>query len=129
MRILVVDDEPSHCRSLSMGLRSEGFFVFQANSAREAIRIIDIQPVDVAIVDIMMPGINGLELGRLMKDSYPDIKVILVSAYHISGRQVALTGTGAVAFLPKPYRIERLVTFLHDRNRLCLANGEDPIVL
>jgi DNA-binding NtrC family response regulator len=112
-----------------MGLRSEGFFVFQANSAREAIRIIDIQPVDVAIVDIMMPGINGLELGRLMKDSYPDIKVILVSAYHISGRQVALTGTGAVAFLPKPYRIERLVTFLHDRNRLCLANGEDPIVL
>ena len=129
MRILVVDDEPSHCRSLSMGLRSEGFFVFQANSAREAIRIIDIQPVDVAIVDIMMPGINGLELGRLMKDSYPDIKVILVSAYHISGRQVALTGTGAVAFLPKPYRIERLVTFLHDRDRLRLADGEDPIVL
>ena len=129
MRILVVDDEPSHCRSLSMGLRSEGFFVFQANSAREAIRIIDVQTVDVAIVDIMMPDINGLELGRLIKDSYPDIKVILVSAYHISGRQVALTGTGAVAFLPKPYRIERLVTFLHDPDRLRSANGDDPIVL
>jgi DNA-binding response OmpR family regulator len=129
MRILVVDDEPSHCRSLSMGLRSEGFFVLQANSAREAIRIIDVQPVDVAIVDIMMPGINGLELGRLLRDSYPDIKVILVSAYHISGRQVALTGTGAVAFLPKPYKIERLVTFLHDPSRLRGCSGDEPIVL
>jgi len=129
MRILVVDDEPSHCRSLSMGLRSEGFFVYQANSAKEAIRIIDVQPVDVAIVDIMMPGINGLELGRLLRDSYPDIKVILVSAYHISGRQVALTGTGAVAFLPKPYRIERLVTFLTDRDRLRASNGDDPVVI
>ncbi len=112
-----------------MGLRSEGFFVYQANSAKEAIRIIDVQPVDVAIVDIMMPGINGLELGRLLRDSYPDIKVILVSAYHISGRQVALTGTGAVAFLPKPYRIERLVTFLTDRDRLRASNGDDPVVI
>ena len=127
MRILVVDDEPSQCRSLSMGLRGEGFFVFQANSAKEAIRIIDMQQVDVAILDIMMPGISGLELGRLIRDSYPTIKIILVSAYHISERQVALTGTGAVAFLPKPYRMDRLISFL--TASLPESKPEEPVVL
>jgi len=110
-----------------MGLRGEGFFVFQANSAKEAIRIIDMQEVDVAILDIMMPGISGLELGRLIRDSYPTIKIILVSAYHISERQVALTGTGAVAFLPKPYRMDRLISFLHAS--LPESKPEEPIVL
>lgn len=127
VNILVVDDEPSQCRSLSMGLRSEGFFVYQANSAKEAIGIIDVQPIQVAIVDIMMPGVNGLELSRLIKDSYPGIVIILVSAYHISERQVALTGTGAVAFLPKPYRMERLVNFLNES--LHRTDDAEPVVL
>jgi DNA-binding response OmpR family regulator len=127
MNVIVVDDDPSQCRTLSMGLRSEGFFVFQAHSAREALKIIDTQPIDVAIVDIMMPVVNGLELCRVLKDSYSHIKIILVSAYHISQKQVALTGTGAVAFLPKPYNIDNLVSFLVERLSRC--SGADPMVL
>ncbi|MFH1435686.1 MAG: response regulator [Pseudomonadota bacterium] len=127
MNILVVDDEPSHCRSLSMGLRSEGFLVYQAFNAKEAINVIDVQAVDVALVDLMMPGISGLELCRVIKDSYPHIKVILVSAYHISERQVALSGTGAVAFLPKPYSMDRLISFLQEDLRE--SNGVEPIIL
>ena len=110
-----------------MGLRSEGFFVFQAHSAKEALKIIDAQPIDVALVDIMMPGVNGLELGRVIKDSYSWIKIILVSAYHISERQVTLTGTGAVAFLPKPYKIDKLISFLVEHLPCC--SGSEPTVL
>jgi DNA-binding response OmpR family regulator len=127
MNILVVDDEPSQCRTLSMGLRSEGFFVYQATSAVEAIRIVGMQPIDVAIVDIMMPGTSGFELGRRLRETYPAIKVILVSAHHISERQITRSRTGAVAFLPKPYSLERLVSFLQER--LPESTDTDPEVI
>ncbi len=115
-RILIVDDEQGQRRSLAIALRYEGFDVTEAASSEEAIEVLGSSArFDAALVDVVMPGMNGLELARQVHSRHPRIKIILISAYHLSRRQLVLSGTGAVAFLPKPYRMNRLVSFLRER--------------
>ncbi len=92
-----------------MGLRVEGYDVVEALGGQEALRHFEGVPIDVAIVDLMMPGMNGLELSRVLKQRYPDTQVVLTSAYHLSRRQLELAGIGHAAFLGKPFTSDRLV--------------------
>lgn len=114
-RILIVDDEPHQRRSLSYGLTIEGFEVDQAVDAHEALSKLDTAPYDLAIVDLMMPGFNGLELVRRMRTRYPQVMVVLTSAYHLSEVQLRKIGLDAIAFVPKPYSLEDLSGYLRDR--------------
>jgi CheY-like chemotaxis protein len=114
-RILVVDDEHGQRRSLAIALRFEGFEVTEASSSEEAIALSAERAFDAALVDVVMPGMNGIELARRLHIDHPHTKIVLVSAYHLSSRQLTLSGTGAVAFLPKPYRMASLVSFLRER--------------
>ncbi|MBW2263852.1 MAG: response regulator [Deltaproteobacteria bacterium] len=115
-RILIVDDEHGQRRSLAIALKFEGFDVTEAASSEEAIEVLETtRSFDAALVDVVMPGMNGLELARQVHSDHPRIKIVLISAYHLSRRQLMLSGTGAVAFLPKPYRMSRLVSFLRER--------------
>ena len=67
---------------------------------------------EVAILDLMMPGINGLELARRLRRAVPHVRVVLTSAYHLSERQIARADVGAVGFVPKPYHLDELAEFL-----------------
>jgi DNA-binding response OmpR family regulator len=111
-RILIVDDEENHRKSLSIGLRLEGFSVVDAADGHEALAIVDRDAVDLAIIDLMMPEINGLDLARRIRFHHPQVRLVLTSAYHLSARQIERAGVGATAFLPKPYRLDELVRFL-----------------
>lgn len=111
-RILIVDDEENHRKTLSIGLRLEGFDVSEACDGEGALRCLEAGPVDLAIVDLMMPGINGLDLARRMRFRHPDVRVLLTSAYHLSARQIERADVGAVGFMPKPYQLRELVTYL-----------------
>lgn len=113
--ILIVDDEENHRRSLSIGLRLDGWSVLEAEDGEAALRVLDAHAVDVAIVDLMMPGINGLDLARRLRFRYPATRVVLTSAYHLSERQIERAAVGAVAFLPKPYRLDDLSEFLREK--------------
>lgn len=115
-RILVVDDEENHRRTLAIGLRLDGFEVFEAEDGQTALELLETATVDVAIVDLMMPGLNGLELARKLRFRCADLKVILTSAYHLSERQLERADVGAIGFVPKPYALNELVGFL--RNKL-----------
>lgn len=126
-KILVVDDERGQRRSLAIALRSEGFQVTEAGTSEEAIEHLSNSCFDAALVDVVMPGMNGLELARKVHDDHPGVKVILISAYHLSQRQLLLSRTGAVAFLPKPYRLSKLVSFL--RGRIVAVEPSAPEVL
>lgn len=113
-RVLIVDDEENQRRALSVGLASAGFQVLLASSGTEALEILAAEPgVDVAMIDLMMPGLNGLELARQIRRSFPGVRVVLSSAYHLSARQVERADCGAVGFVPKPYRLAELCSFLH----------------
>jgi len=114
-RILIVDDEPHQRRSLTFGLSLEGFEVDQAVDAQEALAKLDFTGYDLAIVDLMMPGFNGLELVRRMRFRHPNVMVVLTSAYHLSEVQLKKIGLDAIAFVPKPYSLEDLSGYLRDR--------------
>lgn len=113
-RILIVDDDASQCRCMAIGLNVEGFEVVEARSGDEALEALDTGPFDVAVVDLMMPGMNGLELCRVMKQRYPGIGVVLTSAYHLSQRQLDLAGIGHAMFLGKPFTLDRLAKTVRD---------------
>lgn len=114
-RILIVDDEENHRKSLGIGLRLDGWAVLEAEDGESALRVLDVHDVDIAILDLMMPGINGLDLARRIRFRYPAIRVVLTSAYHLSERQIARAGVGAIAFVPKPYRLDELASFLREK--------------
>jgi DNA-binding NtrC family response regulator len=113
-RVLVVDDEENQRQTLSIGLKHEGFEVFTASSSAEAMDALSSNPgIEVAVIDLMMPGINGLDLARQIGRCYPGVRVVLASAYHLSARQFERANCGACAFIPKPYSLPDLCRALH----------------
>ncbi|HWL89292.1 MAG TPA: response regulator [Polyangiaceae bacterium] len=111
-KVLVVDDEVNQGRALALGLKLEGFEVTTALDAEGALASLAQSPADIAIVDLMLPGINGIELSRRLTQLYPKMRVILTSAYHLSERQLVRADCGVVGFVPKPYRLDELAAFL-----------------
>lgn len=111
-RILIVDDQESLRKTLSIALRLDGFDVACAASATDALEALSSRPCDLAIVDLMMPGINGLDLARQLRTLFPNLKVVLTSAYHLSERQLLRAQCGAIGFVPKPFQMSELVAFL-----------------
>lgn len=130
-RVLIVDDEENQRRTLSIGLRLEGFDVVVAGSSQEALRALGAAAasntdasrahsptgIDLALIDLMMPGLNGLELARQMRQLFPSVRVVLSSAYHLSARQVERADCGAIGFVPKPYRLAELCSFLRAKTK------------
>jgi len=114
-RVLIVDDEENQRRTLSIGLKLEGFQVVTAASGEEALRVLGAHAVDIALVDLMIPGMNGLEVARMIRRTYPSVRVVLSSAYHLSARQVERADCGAVGFVPKPYKLSELSSYLRSK--------------
>lgn len=130
-RVLVVDDEENQVRVLAMGLRLEGFDVASAGDATDALAELATRPADIAIIDLMMPGTNGIELARMIRRHHPSTRVILTSAYHLSARQLERADCGAVGFVPKPYMLGELVAFVRaklasNRSSLRLLEAAAP---
>ena len=114
-RVLVVDDEDNQVRVLAIGLRLEGFEVETARSGELALAALAGQSFDLAIVDLMMPTSNGLDLSRKIREAHPHTRVVLTSAYHLSERQLARADCGVVGFVPKPYEMSELAVFLRSK--------------
>lgn len=111
-RVLLVDDQASHTRAVAMGLRVEGFEVETASNAEGALALLATVPFDLAIVDLMMPRTNGIQLARLVRERHPRMCVVLTSAYHLSEPQLLRTDCGAVGFVAKPCDLTELACFL-----------------
>jgi DNA-binding NtrC family response regulator len=115
-RVLVVDDEENQVRVVAMGLRLEGFEVATATCAEEAMAVLDAsEDIQLGLFDLMMPGINGLELSRNVRARWPHIRIVLTSAYHLSERQLARADCGVVGFVPKPFELGELAGFLRSK--------------
>ena len=101
IRVLIADDRLSSSDGLKalLATRSEVDIVGEAADGREAVELVEMRRPDVVIMDVRMPGINGLEATRVIKDRWPEIKVIVLTMYP-SHQTEALTA-GADAFLVK----------------------------
>lgn len=100
--VLVVDDEGANRYSVSKTLQRVGYAVSDAGSGEEALDYIHTQDYDVVLTDIRMPGIDGVELLRRIKEQSPDAIVILMTGYASLGTAVEALRLGAHDYLIKP---------------------------
>jgi CheY-like chemotaxis protein len=102
-RVLVVDDEEIPLRATAALLRLAGFVVETALGGESALELLAHHEFDGAVVDLMMPRMNGLELTRKLHALQPRMRIVLTSSFPLSPRQLERMGLGGqVTFLPKP---------------------------
>ena len=111
--VLVVDDEELTLRTVSRGLREEGFEVFTADSGEDALKIFADEKPDLTLLDIVLPGIDGVEVLRRMKQANPAAIILMMSAYHMVDRAVEAMKAGAYDYLIKPFHLSDLIATLH----------------
>ncbi|MFP4160093.1 MAG: sigma-54-dependent transcriptional regulator [Desulfobacterales bacterium] len=125
-KILIVDDEPDMLRLLARSLAPDlGCRVETAASGKEALHMLDSGHFDLAVVDIKMPEMDGLELLELAKRKWPDLTVIVMTAYGSIDTAVDAMKQGAYDFITKPFDHETLVVRLEkalERSRLISEN-------
>jgi DNA-binding NtrC family response regulator len=111
-RILIVDDDGPQRRSLCLGLSLAGFAAEEVGTGDQALAKMEMEDFDLAIVDLMMPGMSGVELVRRMQFRHPALPVVLTSGYHLGRQQVERVGLNTIAFVPKPFNLDELCQFL-----------------
>src|SRR4051795_445364 len=112
MRVLVVDDEPSVREVLERILKVEGFDVELAADGRQAVQAQAATPADAVLLDVLMPGLDGLEVCRRLRDVGDRTPVLMLTARDGVGDCVAGLEAGADDYLPKPFALEELLARL-----------------
>ncbi len=110
--VLVIDDEEGIRESLKGILEDEGYEVFLAENGEEGLRIFEEQGPDLVMLDIWLPGIDGMEVLRVMRDRKPDIPVVMISGHGTIEIAVKATKIGAYDFLEKPLSLDRVLITL-----------------
>jgi DNA-binding NtrC family response regulator len=108
VRILVVDDEESTTDALKLNLTEEGYTVDAAGTGGQAIELFDQGGHHLAICDLQLPDMDGMEVMRHMKDARPNTEVIVVTAHGTTRMAVEATKAGAFDFVDKPLDFEEL---------------------
>ena len=107
-RILVVDDDASLRRVLQVQLEQEGYAVASAASAQQTLSMLQVQPYDLVISDLKMPGSSGLELLRQIRLQYPEAIVLILTAFGTVETAVEAMKSGAYDYLTKPVHPDEL---------------------
>lgn len=107
-RILVVDDELVVRDSLCIWLCSEGYMTHCVAGACEALEAVEQEPYELAVIDIQMPRMNGMELQGRLRETHPDLAVIIVTAYPSDDTALQASRLGASAYVTKPVDLDEL---------------------
>jgi two-component system nitrogen regulation response regulator NtrX len=118
--VLVVDDEKNIRRTLNLVLEGEGYEVEQAQSGEDALKMFEAHRFDAVMLDVQMPGINGLETLRKIKEAEHDVEVVMMSGHATLADAVEATQLGAFDFLEKPLDRDRVLITL----RNCMARRQ-----
>ncbi len=115
IRILLVDDENSVRTFAQRALRKKGYTVVSANSAENALETLKIdKEFDLLITDMVMPGLNGIELSKLVQEQLPDIKIILASGYSEDILKGEFADIENMSFIPKPFSLSDLTQKVYE---------------
>ena len=109
MRILIIDDEEVLRDVLDAVLRREGFDVVLASSGEEGLSVLDGEEIDLVILDIMLPGISGIDTLRSIRVSNPHLPVIVITAFSTIEGAIEAMKHGAFHYIPKPFKNEEVV--------------------
>jgi len=125
--ILIVDDEPGIRHALRGVLEDEGFSVVAVGSGEEALRAFEERVFSCVLLDVWLPGIDGIDTLERLKTQFPDICVIMISGHAKIETAVRATKLGAFDFIEKPLSLEKtILTIKHamDHQELEIANAE-----
>jgi two-component system nitrogen regulation response regulator NtrX len=112
--ILIADDEPSILQSLSGLLTDEGFEVVTADNGYEALKVIDAEAPDLVILDIWMPGIDGIETLKEIKKANAVLPVIIITGHGNVETAVRATKLGAFDLIEKPLNIDKIIVAINN---------------
>ncbi|MBI5249801.1 MAG: response regulator [Desulfomonile tiedjei] len=130
-RVLLVDDNEDFLDSTKDVLEEEGYQISTASSGIEAIRQFNNNRFDVVVMDIKMPGLNGVETLALMKKHDPHVNVIMCTAYIVENLIREALEEGAYAVLNKPFEMDLLIRTIENARDRChcgyiLVADRDP---
>lgn len=124
-KILVVDDEESMRVTLAAIIEEEGYEVETAASGEQAVELCSRTRFGVVLMDVRMPGIDGVEAFRRIRRHQEGVRVILMSAFSTDQLKEAALDDGAIAFLPKPLDLEKAVDLIRDTTETAILVVED----
>jgi DNA-binding NtrC family response regulator len=107
-RVLIVDDEISICDLLREDLAGRGYECTAANDADEALALLKTDTFDIALLDIRLPGMSGVDLLKRISIDYPETACIMLTAVNDLTTAVETMKAGAVDYLTKPFNLEKL---------------------
>lgn len=113
MKILVVDDDAIVVKSCKRILEAEGFEISAVSSADQALEAIKKYDFDLLLIDVKMPKHDGFFLMREIKKEVPEMPVIIMSGYPTPETIAQVLKSGAVQFVPKPFRPDELIKTVH----------------
>src|SRR5579885_613473 len=120
-RILIVDDDPFICRQLEEFYASQRYLVRCASNATEALRFLGEEDFSLAVVDLKIPGTDGIGLTREIRDRWPDLDVIMITGYASIKGAVEAIKQGASDYITKPFET---ISVLAQNDATVLIYGE-----
>lgn len=114
IKLLIVDDETRFLEAIARRLAKRGFDVATAANGPDAIQLARKEKFDLALVDLKMPGMDGGQVLRTLKEEHRFLEAIILTGHGSLDSAVELTKLGAFGYLPKPYELEKLIQVLKD---------------
>jgi two-component system KDP operon response regulator KdpE len=126
-RVLVVDDEPQIVRALKVVLREADFEAVPAENASQALDLAAVRPPDAAIVDLVLPDGDGVEVTRRLRE-WSEMPILVLSAVGEEEQKVRALEAGADDYITKPFGARELVARLQAALRRTASAAEEPTV-
>ncbi len=123
--IIIVDDDESMCRSLTLIFEKKGYETETAGTGREALEKASERFFNVALLDIKLPDMEGVELLSPLKEMHPDMLVIMVTAYASLETAMRALNEGAYAYITKPLNMDQVLATVREtleKQRLVMEN-------
>lgn len=131
MRLLIVEDETALCNSIAEGLRMDGYEVDCCQDGLEASQLCEVEPYDLILLDLNLPGMDGMDLLRRLRRNDAETRVLILSARGQIRDKVEALDAGANDYLTKPFHFEELEARIRSLTRrkfiqeaICLQCGE-----
>jgi DNA-binding NtrC family response regulator len=135
IKILILDDEKQFTEELSGFFLDSAFESFEANTAAEGKKILSTHEIDLLILDVRLPGVNGLDILKEVKIQYPYMEVVIISAHGDMDTVIKAMRLGAFDYLRKPFRfidiqiaIERTQKYLQMQRRLKQMEEKNSLI-
>jgi len=125
INLLIVDDEVDFLESISKSLRVRDFNVLAVNRGEKAIEAAKNNPIDIALVDLKMPGIDGEETLRSLKKKHKWMEIVILTGHGSIDSAVECTKSGAYEYLQKPCKLEELLEVLKNAYQNSVMNKKD----